>query len=410
MIIRRIITALSAALIAVLAVPAVPSPAVADDNTIVFGAALASTGRDAREGSLTKDGYEFWKEYVNAHGGIKVGSKTYKVDIKYADDETNPQTAARLVEKFIDQDKVNFILGPYGSPNSASAAAVVERKKIPMVEGNGSAEKIFSQGFKYTFAVLSPARRYLEGIIDLSLHQKPRPMTVAVVSANDAFSTEVAQGAADYATAHGLKVVYNNKYPADTTDVSGIVSAIKATNPDLILNGGHLQDAILLQKGFKEQNVSAKVFGYSVGPDTPDFRKTLGKDANFVFGGTQWSPTAKYKGGPGFIGDSKVYAAAFEKKYGHVPDYHNAESTATCLAFQYAIQKAGSLDPDKVRDALAALDVVTFYGILKFDSRGINIYKPMATNQIQNGDLKTVWPTGVQNAKPLYPTPDWNKR
>lgn len=407
---RRAMIAGAVALFVSSTIPTISAPALADDSTITFGAALASTGRDAREGSLTKDGYEFWKDYVNAHGGMKVAGKTYKVDIKYADDESSPQTAARLVEKFISQDKVNFILGPYGSANSATAAAVVERLKVPMVEGNGSAEKIFSQGFKYTFAVLSPARRYLEGIIDMALHEKPRPSTVAVVSANDAFSIEVAQGAADYATQHGLKVVYNNKYPSDTTDVSGVVSAIKAMNPDMILNGGHLQDALLLQKGFKEQNVNAKAFGYSVGPDTPDFRKSLGKDANYVFGGTQWSPTAKYKGAPGFITDSKVYAAEFEKKYGHIPDYHNAESSATCLAFQYAIQKAGSLDPQKVRDALAALDVVTFYGLLKFDSRGINIYKPMATNQIQNDQLMTVWPTGVQNAKPMYPTPPWNKR
>jgi branched-chain amino acid transport system substrate-binding protein len=389
---------------------AVSLPARADDNTIVFGAALAATGSTAREGELTKEGYEFWKDYINAHGGMKVGGKTYKVDIKYADDESNPQTAARLVEKFVSQDKVNFILGPYGSANSATAAAVVERLKVPMVEGNGAAEKIFSQGFKYTFAVLAPGRKYLQGILEMALTEKPKPKTVAVVTANDAFSVEVGQGAVDYATAHGMTVVYNNKYPADTTDVSSVVSGIKAVSPDIIVNGGHLDEALLLQRTFKEQNVNAKIFGYSVGPDTPDFRKTLGKDADWVFGGTQWSPTAKYKGAPGFITDSKVYAAEFNKKYGHIPDYHNAESTASCLAFQYAIEKAGSLDPLAVRDALAKLDIVTFYGILKFDDRGINVYKPMAVNQIQNGQLMTVWPLGVQNAKPMYPTPDWNKR
>jgi branched-chain amino acid transport system substrate-binding protein len=399
------------AFIAVTAIAAsMPLAARADDATITFGAALAATGSTAREGELTKEGYEFWKDYVNAHGGLKVAGKTYKVAINYADDESNPQTAARLVEKFVSQDKVNFILGPYGSANSATAAAVVERLKVPMVEGNGSAEKIFSQGFQYTFAVLSPARRYLEGILEMALTQKPRPQTVAIATANDAFSVEVGQGAADYATAHHMQVVYNNKYPADTTDLSAVVSAIKAANPDIVLNGGHLQEALLLQRSFKEQNVNAKIYGYSVGPDTPDYRKTLGKDADYVFGGTQWSPTAKYHGAPGFIPDSKAYAAEFQKKYGHVPDYHNAESTATCLAFQYAIQKAGSLDPKAVRDALSALDVVTFYGILKFDSRGINVYKPMAVNQIQNGQLMTVWPTGVQNAKPIYPTPPWNKR
>jgi branched-chain amino acid transport system substrate-binding protein len=147
-----------------------------------------------------------------------------------------------------------------------------------------------------------------------------------------------------------------------------------------------------------------------VGPDTPDFRKALGHDANYVFGGTQWSPTAKYKGAPGFIGNSQEYAKAFEAKYGHVPDYHNAESSAACLAFQCAIQNAGTLDPDKVRDALANLDVLTFYGLLKFDSRGINVYKPMAVNQIQNGNLVTVWPLGSANAPVAYPAPDWSKR
>jgi len=388
----------------------VPLVARADDATITFGAALAATGATAREGELTKEGYEFWKDYINSHGGLKVGGKTYKVDIQYADDESNPQTSARLVEKFVSEDKVNFILGPYGSGNSATAAAVVERLKVPMVEGNGSAEKIFNQGFQYTFAVLSPAKRYLEGILQMALTMKPRPQTVAIATANDAFSVEVGQGAADYATAHHMTVVYDSKYPADTTDLSSIVTGIKASNADIILNGGHLDEALLLQRTLKEQNVNYKAVGYSVGPDTPDYRKTLGKDADYVFGGTQWSPTAKYHGAPGFIGDSKVYAAEFAKKYGHVPDYHNAESTATCLAFQYAIEKAGTLDPLKVRDALAALDVVTFYGLLKFDSRGINVYKPMAVNQIQNGQLKTVWPTGVQDALPMYPTPPWDKR
>lgn len=387
-----------------------PAGVRAADQTIVFGAALSATGREAREGKLTQEGYDFWKDYVNAHGGLSVGGKRYKVDIKYYDDETNPQTSARLVEKLIDQDHVNFILGPYGSSSAFSTAAVVERKKIPMVEANGAAEKIFSQGYRYTFAVLSPARRYLEGILDLAIHQKPRPQTVAVTAANDAFSLEVQQGVVDFAATHGLKVVYQAKYPADTTDVSTVISALKAARPDIVLNAGHLQDALLVQKGLKEQDVLAKAYGYSVGPDTPDFRKALGKDANYVFGGAQWSAAVKYKGVPGFYQTAREYARAFQATYGHAPDYHNAESSAGCLAFQYAIQNARSLDPEKVRDALANLDVLTFYGILKFDARGLNVYKPMAVNQIQNGNLVTVWPAGVAEAKPMYPAPPWSAR
>lgn len=404
---RRAAAFAAFALIAVLVAPAPPIAAAPD--TILFGSPVSLTGSLTKEGHLTQEGYDFWKSYVNSHGGIKVGGKTYNVDIKYYDDESKPETSAQLAERLIDQDHVNFILGPYGSGTAFTVAQMVERKKIPMVEGNGAAEKIFSQGFHYTFGVLSPAKRYLEGIVELGrLHGAK---TVAISAASDAFSLEVAQGAAEYVTAHHMTVVYNNKYPNDATDVSGVVTAIKAANPDIILNAGHLQDALLVHKGLKEQNVSAKAYGYSVGPDTPDFVGALGKDANDVFGGAQWSDAVKYKADhPGFYPNAKAYAAAFESVYHHRPDYHNAESSATCLAFEYALENAGTLDPQKVRDALAALDVTTFYGILKFDSRGLNVYKPMVVNQIQNGALATVFPTGLAEKPPIYPAPPWGQR
>jgi len=396
------------ALSATLAAPSVPVSAAGD--TILFGSPVSLTGSLTKEGHLTQEGYELWKNYVNAHGGLKVGGKTYKVDIKYYDDESKNDTSAQLAERLIDQDHVNFLLGPYGSGTSFTVAQIAERKKIPMVEGNGAAEKIFNQGFKYTFGVLSPAKRYLEGILQMAKAQKPAAQTVAITAASDAFSQEVAQGAAAWANANGMKVVYNNKYPDTATDVSSIISALKQTNPDIILNAGHLQDALLVQKGLKEQNVIAKGYGYSVGPDTPDFASSLGKDANDVFGGAQWSDAVKYKGAPGFIRSAPEYAKAIDAAYHHRADYHNAESTAACLAFQYAIERAGSLDPEKVRDALAKLDVTTFYGIIKFDSRGINLYKPMVVNQIQNGRLTTVWPAFTADGKPIYPAPPWGKR
>jgi branched-chain amino acid transport system substrate-binding protein len=160
----RLIAALGAlALVGALISPSTPVAAAGD--TIVFGSAVSLTGSLAKEGKLTQEGYEFWKNYVNEHGGIKVAGKPYKVEIKYYDDESKNDTAAQLAERLIDQDHVNFILGPYGSGTAFTVAQMVERKKIPMVEGNGAAEKIFSQGFRYTFAVLSPARRYLEGVL-----------------------------------------------------------------------------------------------------------------------------------------------------------------------------------------------------------------------------------------------------
>jgi branched-chain amino acid transport system substrate-binding protein len=347
---------------------------------------------------------------VNSHGGLKVGKTSYHVEIKYYDDESLPENAANLAGRLIDQDHVNFLLGPYGTGTSFTVAQIAERKKIPMVPGNGAAKKLFNSGFTYSFGILTPGKFYLTGIIDMVLAQNPKPKTIAVTYASDAFSQDVASGAVDYAKAHGLNVVYDNKYPPNPTDVSSLVSAVKNANADVFLNAGHLQDALLVAKGLKEQSVSAKAYGYSVGPDTPDFIESLGKDANDVFGGSQWSTAVKYTGVPGFYRSPAEYSDAFDRAYHRPADYHNADGTAACLAFQYALARAGSLDPQKVRDALADLDVTTFYGPIKFDKRGVNMTKPMIVQQIPNGHLVTVWPRAIADAKPIYPTPDWGKR
>jgi branched-chain amino acid transport system substrate-binding protein len=238
----------------------------------------------------------------------------------------------------------------------------------------------------------------------------PKPMTVAVLAADDAFSQEVAKAISDYAPTKGMQVVFNEKYPNGSTDLSGLLSRVKGGNPDIVLNSGHLAEAIAINKAAKDLQVNARIFAYSVGPSTPDFITSLGHDANYVYDGSQWTPQVKYT--PDFYLSVSDYTKAYERRYGtsDPPDYHVAESTAACLALQRAIQNAGSLDAAKVRDALAGLDVTTFFGRLKFDSRGVNTFKPMVVEQIQNGVHYTVFPAEVANGRPLYPTPPWGER
>ena len=408
---RRLFTFLAgaacAAVLAAAGAASVSLPAAADD-VITFGAALSATGRDAREGALTKEGYDFWKDYVNSQGGIKVGGKLYKVDIKYYDDASDPTTSAKLVERLITQDNVKFILAPYGSSATLAAAAIVEKYQVPMVDPNGAAEVIFSRGYHYTFAILSPAKNYLRGILELAQTLRPRPTTVAVLAANDAFSIEVAGGVRDYAKQNGFKEVFYSEYPPDTKDVATLLTQVKAKSPDIILSSGHLQDSLLIMRAAKDQNVRSKIIGFSVGPSTPDFITSLGNDANGVMGGAQWTTALNYT--DVLFGNAQRYTRLFQAKYHHLPDYHNAESTAACEAFQVALLRAGAIDSAKVRDALASLDIDTFYGKIKFDSRGVNMYKPMAVEQIQKGAHETVWPADAANAKPLYPLPAWGSR
>jgi len=377
-------------------------------RTIVFGAAVSLTGSLAAEGRLTKEGYDFWAAYVNAHGGLRVAGVPYRVELRYADDESNAETAATRLVSLLENEHVDFLLGPYSSAPTFAAAAVAERYRVPLVDSSGAAERIFNQGYRYTFGVLSPARKYLIGIIELAVRRTPRPQTVAISAAPDPFSLEVQQGAVQSANDHGIHVVYAEHYDGSAAAIDASAAAIAAAAPDLVLNAGHLQDALQMHRALKAHHVAAKAFGYSVGPDTPEFRRTLGGDAEAVVGSAQWSSAVTYRGEAGFYRSARDYDAAFRRAYGRAPDYHNAEATAACLAFQYAIARAGSTEREAVRDALARLDVVTFFGLLKFDARGINVFKPMVVNQIQGGRLVTIYPYRLADGKPVYPAPAWH--
>ena len=379
-------------------------------STIVLGAPLGLTGSLTKESALTKQGYDLWLDWINKQGGINVSGTKHPVTIKYYDDTSNANQSAVLMQKLITEDKANFLLGPYGSAATATDAAIAEQNQIPMVEANGAAQSIFNQGYKYTFGVLSPANKYLQGVVDMAATLSPKPTRIAMLSADDNFSLEVAQGVIDYATGKGMQIVIYKKYKNGATALTAEVQAAKAASPDIVLNSGHLAEAIAIHKAAKEQKLNAKIFAYSVGPSTPDFIKSLGKDADYVYDGSQWTPQVKYQ--PRFYLSVADYVAAYRAKYPGEgdPDYHVAESTAACLALQRAIENAKSLDPKKVRDALASLDVTTFYGQIKFDSRGINIYKPMVVEQIQGGEHHTVFPADVADKQPMYPTPSWDQR
>jgi branched-chain amino acid transport system substrate-binding protein len=281
-----------------------------------------------------------------------------------------------------------------------------------MVEANGAAESTFSKGYKYSFMILSPAKLYLRGIIDAIRATDPEAKTVAILGENESFSKEVAGGAAEYAREKGMSIVYDELYPTNAQDVSALLTAIKGKNPDLVLGSGHLQDSLLIVKQSKDLGVSPKAMGFSVGPSTPEFRANLGKSAEYIFGATQWTESLKYEGDD-LWKTPKAFDEAFRAKYPNykTTPYQVAESAAAVVAYQRAVEKAGTLEPTKVRDALASIDMMTYFGRIKFDARGVNVYKPMAVEQYQpDGKKYTVWPQEVAEKPPIYPMPAWDKR
>ena len=199
-----------------------------------------------------------------------------------------------------------------------------------------------------------------------------------------------------------MTVLSPQYFPNGASDVSSSLIKVKGQKPDVIIGSVHLVEGIAIVKQAKELGVvPAGGFGETVAPPTPDFAKTLGAAAENVLGSSQW--TSSTKGQDKYFGDGKQYTADIKAKFAHDAEYHDAEASAACLALVLAAEKAGDTSPDKVRDALAGLDTESFFGKIKFDPTGQNIYKPMSVIQVQNGKAVTVWPTEAAEAKFIWP-------
>jgi branched-chain amino acid transport system substrate-binding protein len=371
------------------------------EDTVTVGASMSLTGSLAREGQLTKEGYQLCEQKVNAQGGVDVDGTKKKLVIKYQDDTSQPDTAAQLVDQFNDKG-VKLLLSSYGSANTEAQAAVVERNGQVMVDSAGADNAIFEQGYKRTFAVLSPATEYAASIVKaIDELANPRPKTIAFLSADDGFSKTGAEGGMAAAKDAGFDTLDPQYFPEHATDVSSALTKIKGDKPDVIIGTVHLEEGVAIVKQSKELGIKPAGFGETVAPPTPDFTKTLGDAANGVLGSSQWTVTTQ--GQDKYFGDAKQYADDINAKFGHAPDYHDAEASAACLALVLAIEKAGSTDADAVRDALAGLDAESFFGKIKFNDKGENVYKPMSVIQIQNGKAVTVWPTENAEADLIWP-------
>ncbi|MEM7126618.1 MAG: amino acid ABC transporter substrate-binding protein [Chloroflexota bacterium] len=383
--------------------------ATMDDGECVvrLGAAISDTGKYAREGKDVRQGYDLWADWVNGDGGgITIGDTTCSAEIIYYDDESDPDTVTRLTEKLITEDDVDLLLGPYSSSMTMAASAIAEKYDMVMVEGNGSSESLFERGFKNLFAVLTPAGNYGESALK-SLSELGAT-SVVIAYEDTAFPTSVATGAVAWAEEYGIDVLAVETYPKDVADVSGIMAKFKELEPDIFLGGGHFNDALLFVRAAKELDFNPKAMVITVGPSNPVFVEEVGADAEYIIGPTQWERTMAYA--DDYFGTAEEYAQRYEGMWGESPTYQAAESTATALTLQLAIEMAGSTESGAVRDALNAMDISTFYGPVSFDETGKNAGKPMGAIQIQDGEIVVVAPADSAVAEIRYPMPPWSER
>jgi branched-chain amino acid transport system substrate-binding protein len=386
-----------ASLAAAVAIALVAAPGLAQ-GPIRIGASLSLTGTYAAPGQNHHRGYQLCVKQVNDKGGV-LGRK---IEFVLYDDQSQPATGVRLYEKLITQDKVDLVLGPYSSPISEAVANVNEKYKMPMVAPMASTTSIFKRGRKFVFMVQSPAEVYLEGLIDVAARRGLK--TVALINEDTLFPKATVQGTMELVKKKGLQVVFVEAYPKGHTDFSAVLTKVRAVAPDVLGAATYFDDAVAITRQMKELNVSPKMYGVTVGGDLPKFYELLGKNAEFVYGASQWEPELPYPG-------SKEFVEAYRKEFpGADLSYHSAGGYAGCQVLVDAIKRAGSLDGEKIREAILGLDVNTVYGGFKVDQDGFQLSHKMIMFQWQDGKKVIVWPDELASGPVRFPTPPWNQR
>jgi branched-chain amino acid transport system substrate-binding protein len=394
----RNIPALAVALAGAGIFAAAPADAKVEGDTIILGSAISFTGKYATNGIHASNGYNLGVKRVNEMGGVKVGGKSYKLKIKYYDDESTPARGAQLAERLIRQDGIKFMLGPYSSGLTKAVAPVTAKYKIPMVEAEGASRSLFTQGNKYIFAVLSTSEQYLASAIALAAEiaikngRKPQDLKMAMAFENDPFSLDVRAGVMDDAAKYGIKIVIDDKLPRDLADMSATLTKVKALKPDILVISGHSKGAATAARQIKEMKIDVPIIALTH-CEAAKVIKKFGAATNGFLCPTQWAETLSYFGA--YFGKAADFDKLFKKTYKgykNVP-YQAAQAAAAVLVYKEAFERADSFDTEKVRQALTETDMKTFYGSIRFSKAGNNIAKPMVLRQIQNGKLNVVAPS-----------------
>ncbi|WP_435347796.1 amino acid ABC transporter substrate-binding protein [Haloarchaeobius sp. HRN-SO-5] len=377
-------------------------------QTITLGGSMSLTGDNANLGRLYRDAYELTIRRINEAGGVDAGDgTTYRLELILRDDGSDACRSTAIYRDLVDNQQVDYLLGPYSSTVALAASEVAASSQKPMVQGSGASPEIFSRGNEWVFGLLPAADTYSVSTIEMAMAQDQPPATAALLTELDSFSQSSAGGAREKLADAGVEVVVDQTFPSETSDLSSLLAEVRDSGAELLVLSAHERHAILLANQLERQNVSPKLVTTTVGSLTSNFREQTSENGDYVYGPSPWNDTADY--GDPVYGSTDSFIAAIERAYGYRPDYHSAAGAAVIVTFQHAFQQVTELTPRNVRDAVRQTEITTAYGDVSFDERGI-ISRAMFVYQWQPRDggeaVKVlVWPEAVQQSPPIYPMP-----
>ena len=378
-------------------------------DVIRFGGSLGMSGRYAETGLNVRHGYETAVKFLNEEmKGVEIGGRRYRLALEVVDDASDPARATALVQRALD-DGIDFFLGSYGSNVVLPCAAITEAQGKVTVQIGGSADTIFTQGYKNIFGFFPRASRSWDSMVAFFKTVEPKLKTISVLSTNDAFSKFNAEAVIKGTKGAGIELLDRLEMPEQITDASGALATLRARRPDLLVCTTVDQNSLAIVRQMVATGTTVPMLFQFLGPQLPLYRTSLGANATGILYYVPWDDLLNFQ--DPFFGNTKGYLDYYGKHNKRAYSYHTVGASACITTYVRAMQQAESLDPAKVRDAFAKIDISTAFGRVKFAEGGDAdpIAMGASAGQIVDGKTQIVYPADVSTAKLIYPMPAWSR-
>ena len=370
------------------------APAFAQ-QPIVVGAAMPQSGILADIAADLKKALLLWQDEVNAGGGL-LGRR---VELLLLDDGSESSAVGKLYEQLILEKKADLLIGPLGSAGSLGAAAVAERNRRVLINATGASRMVHRSVLRYVFQTATPLSAYGAGALELARGLGIK--RVVLLARDDPGAREIAARVQEGAVAAGLAAAQIEIYGQGATDFTPLVQRARAGGAEGWIAFGLPQDAAEMVKNFRRLGFAPRLF-VAQGASDPDFIKRVGQDAEYAVGIAPYDRRARTRG-------NAQFAAAYAKKWSAEPGHLAAEGYAAAKILEEAVRRAGSLEQEKLRDALTALETETPLGPYKVERTGAQVAARPLLVQVLRGRLEFIWPEAYATAK-WQPYPVWESR
>ena len=370
---------------------------------------MSLSGDNADLGQLYADSYNLAIDTINEMGGFEAGDgNTYEFEMELRDDESDASNAQSIYRELINQEGIDYLLGPYSSTVTLPASAIAAQNQVPMVEAGGASTEIFSQGNEWIFGLLPTADRYAVSMVDMGAAQSPAPEVGGLLVQDDAFSVSAAKGVRPRFEEHDISLEVDRTFPTETSDLSTELGAVRDAGVDMLIMCAHQKHAVVMAQQLESQQVNVDMAGATVGTLSDSFKEDAGANGDYLYGPTSWDPGANFDD-PVF-GDTNGFVDAFTGEFDYNPDYHNAAGATVITTYMDAMKRVDEIEPTAIRDAVRDSNFDTLYGTIQFLDNGAMDISMLVQQWQPDEGKQLVWPESVATADPIYPMPAWGDR